>query len=258
MDAETAGTAVALWVAAETAKPLLTEAAKRVLDADYLGNARAVLRRLQERGGIDQKAHLPPGLALKLLEEARYLDDEILQDLWAELIAAGLEGAKSPGDIAWAARELPTITGGGAVMMALYHQARWALNDVPHEPLDAAGRELVSAGEHLAARGWVEHDKDAGRLWSNHRAGLFDPNIERQSIQGLAVYRLRFKGQNRQWEGAGERFSLSQQALEFSKLVGIRPLEDYGRFQPALVERRAAREFVRNAAVRYNREHIEP
>jgi hypothetical protein len=110
------GAAVTGSALAEVGKDVYL-ATKRILAEDVAGNVRAVLDRVRRKASTGHG--IGPGALLYLTEQARYEDDDTLQDLWAELICAAIEGRETGGGLRWCSDQLKHFSRVDALVFAV-------------------------------------------------------------------------------------------------------------------------------------------
>jgi hypothetical protein len=112
-------------------------ALKRIVAEDVTGNLQSVFARVQAKAPTGPG--IGPGALLYLAEQARYEDDDPLQDLWAELICAAIEGRETGGGLRWCADQLKHLSGVDALVLAV-------------AAADYTDRNCIAAGGRSASR----------------------------------------------------------------------------------------------------------
>ena len=173
---------------------------------------------------------------MKWFDYVRYVDDDQLQDHWAELLTGALEGRFDDQRIVWAMNQLAKLAPQDAIVLSAMCGARRTLWVDGRADISEPGWRLARACQFLRGEGIIEYGNRmfdgiitsyqnrmaSPRPGSSHY-GMFAVEIEHGYVAG--------KGQGLQIGG----LRLAPNTSDFTDIVGAKPLLDYGEYEPFLV-----------------------
>lgn len=185
---------------------------RQAVASDLADNIRRVMERVVHRSPAGPG--MRPGDLHYALDQVKYVDDEIVQELWADLISQSINGAANGGALRWAGDQLRYMTGPEAMAISLVAESvrcnRPAVLRVtasrPQPVLDAleeaiaalCARGLLRSGDagfsasmspeaFAGLRRVVEQNRQFGDVF---RESLFDADVVPPLQRGESIERL--------------------------------------------------------------------
>jgi hypothetical protein len=217
-----------------------THLVKMFQDHDPFGNVRRIVGKAHanvKEGRVSRP--LSTGSFERLLQ-ARNVDDDAVQDMWADVVAQALGGDLADADTSWALEQLGQMRGQDPLLFAL--TARAMSRDeylVLEAPSQASFQALLRAGNRCSRWVSTNHNTPPNLNTSFVPTPRGEPvpvgisNVVTRESRGRLQVVLADPTIARRWIG----FGLQENGPGLAEIVRPQPLMSYGRFDDMLLSR---------------------
>jgi len=206
---------------------------------DAAGNIRRTLRKAWDR--VDprkmKQGALLPGAFMKWFDHVRYVDDDQLQDLWADLLAGALEGRHDDHRIGWAMNQLAKLAPQDAIVLSAARAGRTLWIETDREP-NHPGWRLRDSLWFLSDESlfWVTDlsVKDATSAIKRRLSAEPDSWETRRGSTTILCVHISHYSAGVTSQVHIELYGMKDNITSFTDTIGVRALSDYGEYEPFL------------------------